>query len=104
MQWAKPSETTAPIRGLIVTSIAISGTGLYTPPYSISNEELVASYNAYVAKFNKEHAADIAAGKAQALQESSVEFVFKASGIKSRYVVEKDRLRLDRCRHGRARL
>ena len=26
----------------------ISATGLFTPEYSISNEELVASYNAYV--------------------------------------------------------
>ncbi len=75
-----------------MTPIAISGTGLYTPPYSISNDELVASYNAYVKKFNAEHAADIAAGKAQPLQESSTEFVLKASGIKSRYVVEKDHI------------
>lgn len=75
-----------------MTAIAISGTGLYTPPYSISNDELVAAYNAYVKKFNAEHGPDIAAGKAQALQESSTDFVFKASGIKSRYVVEKDHI------------
>ena len=73
-----------------MTAIAISGTGLYTPPNSISNEELVSSFNAYVKKFNAAHAADIAAGKTQALAESSTEFVFKASGIKSRFVVEKD--------------
>ena len=73
-----------------MTAIAISGTGLYTPPYAISNEELVASYNAYVRKFNALHATDIAAGKTAALTESSVEFVTKASGIKSRFVVEKD--------------
>ncbi len=73
-----------------MTAIAISGTGLYTPPFSISNEELVASYNAYVRKFNALHATDIAAGKTAALSESSVEFVTKASGIKSRFVVEKE--------------
>ena len=73
-----------------MTAIAISGTGLYTPPFSISNEELVASYNAYVRKFNALHATDIAAGKTTALNESSVEFVTKASGIKSRFVVEKE--------------
>ena len=73
-----------------MTAIAISGTGLYTPPFSISNEELVASYNAYVRKFNALHATDIAAGKTAALNESSVEFVTKASGIKSRFVVEKE--------------
>jgi len=73
-----------------VTAIAISGTGLYTPPYSISNEELVTAFNAYVRKFNAEHATEIAAGKVHALQESSTDFVHKASGIKSRFVVEKD--------------
>lgn len=75
-----------------MTAIAISGTGLYTPPFSISNEELVTAYNAYVRKFNDTHAADIASGKVPALSESSVEFVTKASGIKSRFVVEKDNI------------
>jgi beta-ketodecanoyl-[acyl-carrier-protein] synthase len=72
-----------------VTSVAISGTGLFTPPNSISNEELVASYNAWIKKFNAENAAAIAEGRVQALTESSAEFVVKASGIKSRYVMEK---------------
>ena len=68
----------------------ISGTGLYTPPYSISNDELVACFNAYVNKFNSENAEAIAAGELVALEESSSGFIEKASGIKSRYVVEKD--------------
>ena len=67
----------------------IAATGLYTPPYSISNEELVAAFNAYVANFNAEHAAEIAAGQVQALQPSSPEFIHKASGIKSRFVMNK---------------
>ena len=75
-----------------MTAIAISGTGLYTPPYSISNEELVASFNAYVKKNNATHATEIAAGKRQPLAESSTEFVVKASGIKSRFVVEKEHI------------
>ena len=75
-----------------MTAIAISGTGLYTPPYSISNEELVTAFNAYVKKFNAANATGIAAGKVQPLQESSVDFVHKASGIKSRFVVEKDHI------------
>ena len=58
-----------------MTRIAISGTGLYTPPNSISNEELVHSYNAYVEAHNAAHAADIAAGTMPALQASSVEFI-----------------------------
>ena len=72
-----------------MTAVAISGTGLFTPPNSISNEELVASYNAYVKEFNAANAAAIAEGRVQALTESSAEFVVKASGIKSRYVMEK---------------
>ena len=67
----------------------ISATGLYTPPDSISNEELVASFNTYVDRFNTEHADAIARGDTEALQPSSVEFIEKASGIKSRHVVSK---------------
>lgn len=73
-----------------VRSVVISGTGLFTPPHSISNEELVESYNAYVEKFNSANAAPIEAGDIEALVPSSVEFIEKASGIKKRYVVEKD--------------
>jgi beta-ketodecanoyl-[acyl-carrier-protein] synthase len=73
-----------------MTDIVISGTGLYTPAESISNEELVASFNAYVEIYNSEHADAIAAGEMIALQASSAEFVEKASGIKSRYVMNKD--------------
>ncbi|MBB5205297.1 beta-ketodecanoyl-[acyl-carrier-protein] synthase [Inhella inkyongensis] len=68
----------------------ITGTGLYRPPHQISNAELVASFNAYVERFNAEHAAEIAAGEVVALQPSSVEFIEKASGIKNRYVMDKD--------------
>ena len=67
----------------------ISATGLYTPPDSISNEELVTSFNTYVARFNAENADAIAAGAVEALQPSSVEFIEKASGIKARHVVSK---------------
>lgn len=70
--------------------VAITGSGLYTPPESISNDELVASYNAYVARFNEEHAADIAAGRVEPLAVSSSEFIVKASGIQARNVVNKD--------------
>ncbi len=67
----------------------ITGTGLYTPPNSISNEELVASFNAYVAAYNVRYADEIAAGVRVALQPSSVEFIEKASGIRARHVVDK---------------
>src|SRR5450830_1014645 len=70
--------------------VVISGTGLYTPPFSISNEELVACFNAYAETFNAEHAPAIADGTVTALDLSSVAFIEKASGIKSRYVMEKE--------------
>lgn len=70
----------------------ISATGLYTPPNSVTNAELVASFNAYVDRYNAEHTEDLAAGVLPALQHSSVEFIEKASGIKHRYVLEKEGL------------
>lgn len=73
-----------------MSAAIIRATGLWTPPYSISNEELVTAFNAYVEHYNTQHAAEIARGELEPLQPSSVEFVEKASGIKSRYVVEKD--------------
>ncbi len=68
----------------------ITGTGLYRPPHQISNAELVTAFNAYVERFNGEHAAEIADGSVTALTPSSVEFIEKASGIKSRYVIDKE--------------
>ena len=73
-----------------MTDIVISGTGLYTPADSISNEELVESFNAYVEAYNAQNAEAIAAGDLVTLQPSSAEFIEKASGIKSRYVMNKD--------------
>ena len=67
----------------------ISSTGLWTPDQSISNEELVVAFNAYVEKWNAENADAIAAGTLDALSPSSAEFIEKASGIKSRYVLSK---------------
>jgi beta-ketodecanoyl-[acyl-carrier-protein] synthase len=67
----------------------IAATGIYVPPNSISNEELVAAFNAYVRNFNSENASEIAAGNLAPLLPSSSEFIEKASGIKSRHVVDK---------------
>ncbi len=61
----------------------ISSTGLFTPPDIISNEELVASFNAYADRYNAAHP------DAEPLTHSSVDFVEKASGIKSRHVIDK---------------
>ncbi|WP_193165600.1 beta-ketoacyl-ACP synthase III [Microbulbifer hainanensis] len=70
--------------------IVISGTGLWTPPEAISNEELVEAYNAHAERYNSEHAAEIEAGELTAKPFSSAEFIEKASGIKSRYVVSRE--------------
>jgi beta-ketodecanoyl-[acyl-carrier-protein] synthase len=72
-----------------MTEAYITGTGLFTPPHSVSNDELVAAFNAYVELFNQENAAQIAAGDVAALGPSSTEFIEKASGIKSRFVMSK---------------
>ena len=61
----------------------ISSTGLFTPSDVITNEELVASFNAYADRYNA------ANPDAEPLTHSSVEFVEKASGIKSRHVMDK---------------
>jgi beta-ketodecanoyl-[acyl-carrier-protein] synthase len=67
-----------------MSQIVISGTGVYTPPNVLTNEELVASFNKWVAK---EHASCNPNTK---LHDSSAEFIQKASGIESRYCVDKE--------------
>ncbi|HTT99745.1 MAG TPA: beta-ketoacyl-ACP synthase III [Rhizomicrobium sp.] len=72
-----------------VPALALTGTGLFTPAQSISNDELVSSFNEYVRRHNETNADGIASGAVTALAPSSVEFIVKASGIKSRYVLDK---------------
>ena len=69
--------------------VVISGTGLYTPEQSISNEELVQAFNSWVDRYNAEHAEAIERGDVEAKSPSSVEFIEKASGIQSRFVLDK---------------
>jgi beta-ketodecanoyl-[acyl-carrier-protein] synthase len=61
----------------------ISATGLFTPPETITNEELVASFNTFVDRYNAAHP------EAEPLAYSSAEFIEKASGIKARHVISK---------------
>ncbi len=70
-------------------TICLTATGLHIPAHKISNDELVAAFNTYVDSYNHEHAAAIEAGERTALQHSTSEFIEKASGIKSRYVIDK---------------
>ena len=51
-----------------MTDVVISGTGLYTPPNSISNEELVTSFNTYVDEFNNDNSEAISDGTVIALE------------------------------------
>ncbi|MFT2111367.1 beta-ketoacyl-ACP synthase III [Marinomonas sp. 2405UD68-3] len=71
-------------------SVVISGVGLWTPPYTVSNEELVDSYNAWAEQYNTKNAEQIHNGEMEAKPFSSAEFIAKASGIKNRYAYVKE--------------
>jgi beta-ketodecanoyl-[acyl-carrier-protein] synthase len=73
----------------MAASAVITGSGLFTPAESISNEELVTSFNAWVDLYNTDNNEAIAAGELEAKTHSSAEFIERASGIKSRYVINK---------------
>jgi beta-ketodecanoyl-[acyl-carrier-protein] synthase len=70
--------------------VVITGTGLWHPPHTISNGELVASLSEAVAAWNDEHHAEIERGDLTARSAPDEEFIVKASGIRSRYVMDKD--------------
>ena len=66
--------------------VIISGIGVHLPEATISNEELVASFNAWVDAENPER---VAAGK-EPLQKSDSDFIVHASGIRQRHVMERE--------------
>ena len=61
---------------------AITGAGVFTPAQSITNDELVAAFNAHADRRN-------AAGAEPPVPHSSSEFITKASGIERRFVLDK---------------
>ena len=69
--------------------VQISGTGLFTPKESISNEELVNSFNKFVDEYNESNKESIQKSEISALEKSNADFIEKASGVKSRYVQDK---------------
>ena len=69
--------------------IHITGTGIWYPEDVITNDELVSSYNSFVDNFNLNNKSDIDSGKIDALEHSSSSFIEKASGIKTRHVIDK---------------
>lgn len=71
------------------TGTAITGAGVWHPEARIDNAELCEAFNVWARRENEAHAADIAAGTFTPIRESTPEFIEKASGIKSRYVLDK---------------
>ena len=69
--------------------IHIAGTGIWYPDEIITNDEIVSSFNSYVDEYNLNNQEDINSGKIEALEHSSSAFIEKASGIKTRHVVDK---------------
>jgi beta-ketodecanoyl-[acyl-carrier-protein] synthase len=70
-------------------NVSISGTGVFTPEQKISNAELVEAFNAYADRQNALHADEIARGEREPVPHSNEGFIVKASGIESRYVLDK---------------
>ncbi len=67
----------------------ISGTGVFTPSEVITNDELVIAFNAYADRFNAKNEAAISAGEVPKMAHSSSDFIFAASGIERRHVMDK---------------
>jgi beta-ketodecanoyl-[acyl-carrier-protein] synthase len=75
-----------------LSECVISGTGLWVPPHRISNAELVASLTTAVERWNLDHKAEIESGACETRDLPSERFIVKASGVESRYVIEKSGL------------
>lgn len=69
--------------------IHIAGTGVWHPEDMITNDEIVESYNSYVDSFNQNNKTEIDNGILEKMPPSSSEFIEKASGIQTRYVIDK---------------
>ncbi len=79
--------------------IVISGVGVWNPAHTITNEELVDSYNAYADAFNETNQEAIERGEIEPKSHSSADFIEKASGIKQRFIYQKEgALDIDRMR------
>ncbi|KIT17486.1 beta-ketoacyl-ACP synthase III [Jannaschia aquimarina] len=66
-----------------MTKAAITGTGVFTPSNVITNDELVAAFNAYAERRN-------AGGAEPPVPMSNADFIKSASGIENRFVMDKD--------------
>jgi len=68
----------------------LTGTGLWHPEPVVSNAELVVAQSASAAAWNAEHKDAIESGDLIERDPSTERFIVKASGIQSRYVIEKE--------------
>jgi len=87
---ARRAPVRAPQPGGVVQEVVVTGSGLWTPPHFVSNEDLVASLSAAVEAWNREHADEIAGGELEERDLPSVRFIEKASGIQGRYVIDRE--------------
>jgi len=71
------------------TGTSITGHGIWHPETILENAELCVAFNEFARRENAKHADEIAAGKREAIKESTPEFIVKASGIISRWVQDK---------------
>lgn len=71
------------------TGTSITGHGIWHPETILENAELCVAFNKFARRENAKHADEIAAGKREAIKESTPEFIVKASGIITRWVQDK---------------
>jgi beta-ketodecanoyl-[acyl-carrier-protein] synthase len=72
-----------------LSRILITGTGLFTPPDSVTNAELVESLGAANEKWNADHRSQIESGDLEERDMPSEKFIMRASGIGNRFVMDK---------------
>ena len=71
------------------TGISITGHGVWHPETILENPELCEAFNEFARRENARYADEIAAGKREAIKDSTPEFIVKASGIITRWVEDK---------------
>jgi beta-ketodecanoyl-[acyl-carrier-protein] synthase len=71
-----------------LTRIVVSGTGLFTPAGSVSNDTLVESLTTATLRWNEAHADEIARGDLSPRDLPSSKFIVRASGVGHRYVID----------------
>ena len=69
--------------------IIISGTGVFNTFENLLPSDVIYRHKLYADIYNSTNKSDISQGNKVALELSSEEFIYKASGIKNRYVMDK---------------